>query len=301
MQRLNTQDSHTDRGDRVPRKTTVIYEGRNAFKENPSKSRTSSPLPKTHSLGTTSHNRFDMKLTDMGMQGLGYIMGGGFPTNAVYMLTGQTGSYYQTFAQQALYNMVKTDVKVVYYTIESTSEDVQQDMATFKWDVNEQLDNGTWVFTRLIPPTLKTIAAKAPEDPREQTMDLPPNSLTSLQEDFTERLKEGRWSALNLAYLLNSYPQQEITDLVMFWVNAAHTMGGIHFIMTPEGTHDEAHMNYLKSIVDGVLTFKFAQGFEQAEGEIEIQKLRRVIPRVKVVRHAIQDDGLAIETSARVG
>ncbi len=47
--------------------------------------------------------------------------------------------------------------------------------------------------------------------------------------------------------------------------------------------------------------FKFAQGFEQAEGEIEIQKLRRVIPRVKVAKHAIQDDGLAIEASARVG
>jgi KaiC/GvpD/RAD55 family RecA-like ATPase len=237
----------------------------------------------------------------MGMQGLGYIMGGGFPTNSVYMLMGQTGSYYQAFAQQALYNMVRTDVKVVYYTIESTAEDIQQDMATFKWDVNEYLDNGSWIFTRLVPPQLKTIANKSPDDPREQVMDLPPNSLTALEQDFTERLKEGRWSALSLAYLLNVYPEQEVTDLVMYWVNAAHTMGGIHFIMLPEGTHDEAHLNYLKSIVDGVLTFKFAQGFEQAEGEIEIQKLRRVIPKVKVVRHAIQDDGIAIETSARVG
>lgn len=285
----------------MPRKASVVYEGRNAFKENSPKGRASSPLPKTHPLGATTHGRFEMKLTDMGMQGLGYIMGGGFPTNAVYMVTGQTGSYYQTFAQQALYNMVKTDVKVVYYTVEATSEDVQQDMATFKWDVGEQLDNGSWIFTRLIPPTLKTIASKAPEDPREQTIDLPPNSLQALEEDFAARVREGRWSALSLAYLLNCYPQQEITDLVMYWVNAAHTMGGIHFIMMPEGTHDESHVNYIKSIVDGVLSFKFAQGFEQAEGEIEIQKLRRVIPRVKVVRHAIQDDGLAIETSARVG
>ncbi len=285
----------------MPRKPTVMYEGENVFKENPPKARSPNSLPKIHPLGATTRSRTDMKLTDMGLQGLGYVMGGGFPTNSVYLLTGQTGSYYQTFAQQALYNMMKTDVKVVYYTVESTSEDIQQDMATFKWDVNEQLDNGSWIFTRLIPPTLKTIANMAPEDPREQTIDLPPNSLTLLEEDFKERLKEGRWTALSLAYLLNSYPEQEITDLVMYWVNAAHAMGGIHFILMPEGIHSESHMNYLKSIVDGVLSFKFAQGFEQAEGEIEIQKLRRVIPRVKVVRHAIQDDGLAIETSARVG
>ncbi|MDA4123570.1 MAG: RAD55 family ATPase [Thaumarchaeota archaeon] len=258
-------------------------------------------MPKTSTLGSSARSRTELKLTDMGLPGLGYIMGGGFPTSSVYLLTGQTGSYYQAFAQQALYNMAKAETKVAYYTIESTSEDVLQDMATFKWDVNEYLDNGSWVFTRLIPPTLKTIAGKTPEDPREQTLDLPPNSLTSLTEDFSERLKEGRWTALNIAYLLNCYPEQEITDLVMYWVNAAHTFGGIHFILMPEGTHSESHLNYLKSIVDGVLSFRFAQGFEQAEGEIEIQKLRRVIPKVKTVRHAIQDDGLVIETSARVG
>jgi KaiC/GvpD/RAD55 family RecA-like ATPase len=278
-----------------------MYEGANAFKEGAPKVPSQTSLPKIHAQETTARARFDTRLTDMGMQGLSYVMGGGFPTNSVYLLTGQTGSYYQTFAQQALYNMVKTNIKVVYYTVESTAEDIQQDMATFKWDVGEYIDNGSWIFTRLIPPTLRTIANQAPDDPREQTIDLPPNSLTALEQDFAERVKEERWSALSLAYLMNSYPEQEITDLVMYWVNAAHTMGGIHFLLLPEGTHNEAHLNYLKSIVDGVLTFKFAQGFEQAEGEIEIQKLRRVIPRVKVVRHAIQDDGIAIETSARVG
>ncbi len=285
----------------MPRKTSVMYEGANAFKTSQPKAKVTSSLPKTSTLGSTGRSRTELKLTDMGLPGLGYIMGGGFPTSSVYLLTGQTGSYYQAFAQQALYNMAKAETKVAYYTVESTSEDILQDMATFKWDVNEYLDNGSWVFTRLIPPTLKTIAGKTPEDPREQTLDLPPNSLTSLTEDFSERLKEGRWTALNIAYLLNCYPEQEITDLVMYWVNAAHTFGGIHFILMPEGTHSESHLNYLKSIVDGVLSFRFAQGFEQAEGEIEIQKLRRVIPKVKTVRHAIQDDGLVIETSARVG
>jgi KaiC/GvpD/RAD55 family RecA-like ATPase len=87
----------------------------------------------------------------------------------------------------------------------------------------------------------------------------------------------------------------------MFMVNAAHKMGGVHFILLPGGVHQEAQVTNIKSLVDGVMSFKFAQGFEQAEGEIEIQKLRRVIPKLKVIRHVVQDNGIEIETTARVG
>jgi KaiC/GvpD/RAD55 family RecA-like ATPase len=240
-------------------------------------------------------------MTDFGLQGIGYILGGGFPTNSVYLMTGDPGTFYPTFAQQALFNAVKKGIKVVYYTSEASSEDIMQDMLTFKWDISDKIDDGSWVFTRVVPPQLKTIANNTPEDPREQRIDLPPNSLSVLQEDFIERLNEGRWSALSLSYLMKSYPTDDVTDLVMFWVNAAHKLGGVHFILLPKGIHDDSEIAYLKSLVDGVLSFKFAQGFEQAEGEIDIEKLRRVIPRVKTIRHAVQDDGLSIETSARVG
>jgi archaeal flagellar protein FlaH len=271
------------------------------LKQTQAEVRSTVPLPKSHTLGSATQGRFETKFTDLGMQGLGYVMGGGFPTNAVYLMTGEAGSFYQTFTQQALYYAAKHDIKVVYYTVESGAEDIQQDMATFKWDVGEYMDNGSWLFTRLIPPQLKTIVSRGAEDPREENIDLPPSSLQALEQDFLGKAKEGRWSALTLGYLAKLYPEQAITDMVMFWVNAAHTLGGIHFILLPEGIHDQQHVNYLKSLVDGVLSFKFAQGFEQAEGEIEIQKMRRIIPRVKTVRHAIQDDGLAIETTARVG
>ena len=100
---------------------------------------------------------------------------------------------------------------------------------------------------------------------------------------------------------MKCYPLDDIVDIVLFWVNAAHRLGGVHFILLPSGVHEQEAVNYIKSLVDGVMSFKFAQGFEQAEGEIDIEKLRRVIPKVKTIRHAVQDDGLVIETSARVG
>ncbi len=242
-----------------------------------------------------------MGMSDFGLMGIGYILGGGFPTNSVYLLTGDPGTFYATFAQQALYNAAKQKTKVVYYISESTSDDIIQDMNTFKWDLSEAMDDGTWVFSRVLPPQLKSVANNTPEDPREQRIDLPPNSLHALRDDFLQKLNEGRWSALSLSYLMKSYHEDEITDLIMFMVSAAHNLGGVHFILLPKGIHDESKVAYIKSLVDGVLSFKFAQGFEQAEGEIDIEKLRRVIPKVKIIRHAVQDNGLAIETTARVG
>jgi KaiC/GvpD/RAD55 family RecA-like ATPase len=249
----------------------------------------------------TSRAPVEIGMSDFGLQGISYVLGGGFPTNSVYLVTGEPGTFYATFAQQALFNASKQKIKVVYYTSEASCDDVIQDMNTFKWDVNDAMDDGSWIFTRVLPPQLKTVANNTPEDPREQRLDLPPHSLTPLRADFLERLNEGRWSALSLSYLMKSYPEDEITDLIMYWVSAAHNLGGVHFILLPKGIHEESRVNYIKSLVDGVLSFKFAQGFEQAEGEIDIEKLRRVIPKVKTIRHAVQDNGLAIETTARVG
>ena len=255
----------------------------------------------TRSQLTNPHARAEQGLSDFGLPGVAYILGGGFPTSSVYLVSGEPGTFYATFAQQALVNAVKKKTKVVYYTSESSSEDTLQDMQTYGWNIEDYIDDGSWMFTRVIPPQLESIIKSTPVDPREQQIDLPLNSLRLLEEDFVERLNEGRWSALNLSYLIKSYPETEITDLVMFWVNGAHKVGGVHFILLPKGIHEEALVNYIKSLVDGVLSFKFAQGFGQAEGEIEIEKLRRVIPKVKTIRHAVQDDGLAIETTARVG
>lgn len=235
------------------------------------------------------------------MQGFGYVLGGGFPIDAVYLMTGEPGTFYATFAQQALFNAVGKGQKVVYYTAEAGSADIQQDMATFRWAIDDYMDNGSWIFTRMVPPQLKAIVNDAPEDPREKRLDLLPNSLSALKGDFVERLVEDRWSAVSLSYLMKCYPTQEIIDFVMYMVNVAHKMGGIHFILMPSGIHPDSEINNIKSLVDGVLNFKFAQGFEQAEGEIEIQKLRRVIPKLKVIRHVVQDNGIEIETTARVG
>jgi KaiC/GvpD/RAD55 family RecA-like ATPase len=240
------------------------------------------------------------KLTNLGLQGLDYVLGGGLPENSAYILTGGPGTHYATFANQAIYNHLSKGGKAVYYNPEAPLNDTVEDMALYHWNVRPYLDDRSFVYSRPSPPQLQTLADLMQENPMEEVIKLG-SSLSSLTKDFVEKLKEGRWSVLSPSYLLSVYPQKEVTDLVMFWVGAVHRYGGVHFLTLPEGVHDEKHVNFLKSVVDGVLCFKFAQGFGQAEGEVEIQKLRRVIPKSKSFRHTVQPDGLAIETTARIG
>ena len=154
---------------------------------------------------------------------------------------------------------------------------------------------------RPLTPSLQTLVSLMPRVPTEQYLNLSSACLGSLTKDFLTRLKEDRWSILNISYLMNQYTPQEINDFMLFWVNAVHKYGGVHFILMLQGAHDERQVTFLKNLVDGVLSFKSVEGYGQSEGEVEIQKLRRVLPKSKTFRHVIQYDGLVVETTARIG
>ena len=241
-----------------------------------------------------------IKLTNLGLVGLDYVLGGGLPENSAYLLMGGSGTHYVTFANQAIYNHLSQGGKAVYYAPETPLNDAIEDLALYHWNIRGYLDDKSLVYSRPMPPQLQSLSDLMQDNPMEEVIKLG-SSLAGLTKDFVEKLKEGRWSVFSPSYLMSVYPQQEVTDLIMFWVSAVHKYGGVHFLTLPEGVHDEKHVNFIKSLVDGVMTFKFAQGFGQAEGEVEIQKLRRVIPKSKSFRHTVQADGIAIETTARIG
>ena len=244
---------------------------------------------------------YQVKLTNVGIQGLEFVLGGGLPEDSVYLLTGKPGTYYTTFAQQAVVNHLSRKGMAVYYSAEVGSADLRQDMFVYGWDVKPYIDDGSLLFARPSPPQLQTFTEVMPTVPYEQHIKMTSASMGALSKDFLSRLKEGRWSILNLSYLMNLYPAQEVTDLMMFWVNAVHRYGGVHFVTLLDGAHEEKQVTFLKNLVDGVFNFRFVEGFGQSEGEVEVQKLRKVVPKAKTFRHVVQSDGLFVETTARIG
>ena len=242
-----------------------------------------------------------VKLSNLGVPGLEFVTGGGLPGDSVYILTGQPGTYYATFAQQAIASHLARKGKAVYYTSETSSTEIEQDTELYGWDYRGYAQEGSLVFVRPLSPSLQSLVGLMPRVPTELLLNLSSSGLGTLTRDFMTRLKEDRWSILNISYLMNQYTPQEINDLMLFWVNAVHKFGGVHFVLMLQGAHEEKQVVFLKNLVDGVLSFKFVEGFQQTEGEVEIQKLRRVLPRAKSFRHVVQPDGLVVETTARIG
>jgi archaeal flagellar protein FlaH len=256
-----------------------------------------SPSSRSESLAAEKQ----VKLSNLGIPGLEFVTGGGLPQDSVYILTGQPGTYYPTFAQQAIFNHLSKKGKAVYYTSETSSTEIEEDTDIFGWNLQRYVDDGNLLFVRLFSPALQALVSLMPSPPSEQSLNLSAAGLGNLTRDFLSRLKEERWSILNISYLMNQYTPQEINDLMLFWVNAVHKYGGVHFVLMLQGAHDERQVTFLKNLVDGVLVFKYVEGFQQTEGEIEIQKMRRILPKSKTFRHVVQNDGLVVETTARIG
>jgi KaiC/GvpD/RAD55 family RecA-like ATPase len=242
-----------------------------------------------------------VKLSNLGIPGLEFVTGGGLPEDSVYILTGQPGTYYTTFAQQAIFSHLEKKGKAVYYTSEMSSTEIEQDTDLYGWNFKSYVDDGSLLFVRPLSPSLQGLVSLMPRVPTEQLLNLTSSGLGTLTRDFLTRLKEDRWSILNISYIMSQYTPQEVNDLLLFWVSAVHKYGGVHFVLMLQGAHDERQVTFLKNLVDGVLSFKFVEGFQQTEGEVEIQKLRRVLPKSKSFRHVVQSDGLVVETTARIG
>jgi len=75
-----------------------------------------------------------VKLSNLGIPGLEFVTGGGVPEDSVYILTGQPGTYYTTFAQQAIYSHLARKGKAVYYTSEMSSTGIEQDTDLYGWN-----------------------------------------------------------------------------------------------------------------------------------------------------------------------
>ncbi len=241
-----------------------------------------------------------VKLTNLGLQGLDYVLGGGLPEDSLYLLMGAPGTHYTTFANEAIYNHLSQGGKAVIYSSELPTKGIEEDFLLYGWKIRKYIDDRSLVVVRPFPPQLRELADLSEQDPMEERVHLS-SAAGELSKDFVQKAKEGRWSVISPSYLMSVYPAQTMTDLVLTWVSSVHRYGGVHFISLLSGVHDDKHVNLIKNVVDGVLTFRYFQGYGQAEGEVEVEKLRKVLPRSKVFRHTVQGDGLVIETTARIG
>lgn len=239
------------------------------------------------------------ELVTTGIEGLDLTLGGGLPDRTMFALIGEAGSHYDTFAQQILHNHVERGGKVAYYAVESTPGDIMDDMAVYGWELDKHMKSESWIFISAQTPDLQRLSELVGPSQEEVRVPLS-QSLNTLKRDFLIRVKEGRWTAMQLSHVLLYYDFKDIIDLILYVKSVVRFHGGLHFFMLPHGVHADQIMNTLKHMVDGVLEFNFRERAREYEGILTVRKLRRVLHRTMVVPFMVTENGIIVERAERI-
>ncbi len=234
-----------------------------------------------------------------GIPGFDEILGQGLPAGNLYLISGVLGSNASLFVQQILYNTLIGKAKVTYYTVEQASTDIIQDMQLYGMNVQQYVDDGSWVFARVLPANLKKIMEALPEVPMEQRIDVH-ESLSGLMNHFHDSAKEGRNTAIHLPYLIRNFSLEENQNQLLFMTGVARKYGGIHFLLLTEGAHDQSTVITIKDAVDSVFDVATSVRGSDVENVVTIQKIRNMKLAARIIRLAMRDNGLATETIRRV-
>jgi len=232
------------------------------------------------------------------IRGLDSLIGGGLPSNSLILVTGNIGSNYSTFIEQILFKHLSSDGKIAFYTSETPSLEIEREMESFNWPIDRYLESGRWVFVDVLTPDLQSLAELAPEGFKNLRVNLS-GSLSPLKTDILDKVKENRWTVINLSHMLQTYDLKEAMELFLYWRTVAKTFGGIHFALLPKDVHPEQSVNALKNLADGVIEFQLREGPRDYETFITFQKLR-TLRKARRIQFDVTEEGIVIETAERI-
>lgn len=234
-----------------------------------------------------------------GIPGFDDLLGEGFPNGSLYILSGPYGGHNSTFAQQILYNRIISKGKVAYYVIENSSDDIIEDMAVFNWHINEYIDDSSWKFIRLLPPSIEKITKLTEDVPMEARIPMK-SSLVPFQDDLLKMLKEGRWCTLNISYLMQNSSQNDMVELLLYMLASIRKYGGVHFLLLTEGLIEAKVMNTIKDLVDGVFEFENTDRAIEYGITLHIRKMRRTALSTRMVKITLMPSGMVAEAASRI-
>jgi len=117
---------------------------------------------------------------------------------------------------------------------------------------------------------------------------------------FQEKIKDGRSTVIHLSSLIRNFSMDEISNLLFFVAGAAREYGGIHFVIVTQDAHKPTDVVTVKDIVDSVFEFSSDNRGSEVTMSLNIQKIKDVFPKTRLLRFTVQDKGLVTETIRRI-
>lgn len=221
-----------------------------------------------------------------GIEGLDYILGGGFPVNRMYLLEGDPGAGKTTMALQFLLAGARNGEPGVYATLSETEEELRDVAASHGWS----LDGITICELQTAEESLKADSQYTLFHPSEVEL----SETTRAVLDTVERVKPMRvvFDSLSEMRLLardSLRYRRQILALKHYFTGQSCTVLLLDYTGATTGDFQ------LQSLTHGVVSFEYlAPGYGGQRRRLRVQKVRGVPFRDGYHDYRITTGGLAV-------
>jgi len=215
-----------------------------------------------------------MKVVKTGIAGLDEFLKGGLPSRVI-LLSGLPGSGNEIFARQTAYERAKQNA-VTYFTVNTASNFVKDDMASYGWDITPLEKTGAWKFINL-------------------------TKVTSIVNTIVKEIKEGRGVVVDsLSELLLTHEVKDAVDLLTALAVENRNSKEIHLLLLTEGMHDKKVETTMEHFAEGVIIFYTNWASESSKRDLIIKKMRGAILPARKLTYRIGKKGFIFETATRI-
>jgi len=215
-----------------------------------------------------------MKLVKTGIAGLDEFLTGGLPPSII-LLTGLPGSGNEVFARQIAYLQAK-QAGITYFTVNSTSNSVKEDMVVYNWDVTPLEISGNWRFRTL-------------------------TSTCNLQETVIEEMKQNRTVIIDsISELLLTHKIDELINLLTSMSHQNQNTEQYHLLLLTEGMQDSKIETTMQHFAESVIVFTTTWTTDSTHKDLLIKKMKGTFVPARRLPYNISKRGFIIETATRI-
>ena len=215
-----------------------------------------------------------MKLVKTGIAGLDEFLTGGLPPSII-LLTGLPGSGNEVFARQIAYLQAK-QAGITYFTVNSTSNSVKEDMVVYNWDVTPLEISGNWRFRTL-------------------------TSTSNLQETVIEEMKQNRTVIIDsISELLLTHKIDELINLLTSMSHQNQNTEQYHLLLLTEGMQDSKIETTMQHFAESVIVFTTTWTTDSTHKDLLIKKMKGTFVPARRLPYNISKRGFIIETATRI-
>jgi KaiC/GvpD/RAD55 family RecA-like ATPase len=227
-----------------------------------------------------------MNRVKTGVPGLDELMEGGFPEKSCILLIGPPGCGKSIMSQQFVYQGVKEKHPVIYVTLDTSPEEIMDNMKRFGWKIKEDknlsfVDAYSWRVGKANQKYSISNLSNINE------LNIVISNI--INEMDSSDIKRGVFDSVS-TLLLYADPSL-VVKLMPVIIAKIKKAGYTQILILEEGVHDEKTVSTLNYLTDGVIRFKM----DEENRYLKIERMKATNHYTKWAKFKIGDDGLKVK------